>query len=193
MSYFRRESADAEHLVDRLPVYVFPAFVGSGRILLGMALAGVTTAVLLHSRAAGDPTFWWLGMLAYMASIVLVVSGIYSVNTVPPHHSVLPEPAPELMPPAVRPLGERAAPSPPGPAVAPQGHHQSRLADLLVDEWKLVAAEDLRRALVRQANSGRSLVHELARMGMLTDEDLERVLALQAAAQDPWHDASRHE
>jgi hypothetical protein len=192
MSYFRRETEQSKHLVDRLPVYIFPAFVGSGRMLLGMALAGVTTAILLHSRAAAEPTFWWLGMVAYMASVVLVVSGIYAVNVIPPHESILLQPERELRPPAPgRPLVEEPRPAPPA-AKAPE-HRQSLLTDLLVDQWRLITKEQLRQALVRQANSGRSLVHELARMGLLTDEDLERVLTVQAAAQDPWHDAPRHD
>jgi len=127
-----------------------------------------------------------------MASVVLVVSGIYAVNIVPPHHSMLPTPAHQVRPHAPsQPLVEEALPRPLGPAVAPLQHRQSRLADLLVNQWKLITPEQLHRALVHQTNSGRSLIRELARMGLLTDEDLERVLALQAAAQDPWHEASR--
>jgi len=191
MSYFRHGSDQADHLVDRLPVYVFPAFVGSGRILLGMGLAGVTTAVLLRTRAAAEPVFWWLGMIAYMASVVLVVSGIYAVNVVPPRHHTLPEPEPDIRPSAPGPSPQPAAA---GGAVAsgtpPPQHWHSRLADLLVDRWHLITPEQLRRALTHKANSGHSLVHELARMGLLTDADLERVLGIQAAAQDPWHDSS---
>ncbi len=196
MSYFRRDSDEAEHLVDRLPVYVFPAIVGSGRILVGMALAGVTTAIILRAQGR-EPMLWWLGTLAYLASVILAVSGIYAVNVVPPHHTVLrqelsipaPPPSPDLLLLGESAPAQKARPS--GPAVSAPRRGKSRLAELLVDEWKLISAEDLNRAVVHKSNSGRSLVHELARMGLLTDEDLERVLGLQASRDNPWRGSSQ--
>ncbi|MFB3882306.1 MAG: hypothetical protein ACE149_13650 [Armatimonadota bacterium] len=194
MSYFRHGSEQAEHLVDRLPVYVFPAFIGSGRMLLGVGLAGVTTAVILRTHAAADPVFWGLGVLAYLAGLVLVVSGIYAVNVVPErrplHLELEPEPLPHGPPPPRQPLAGEQPLGMPAPAGEPPPQHwHSRLADLLVDRWHLVTPEQLRQALTHKSNSGRSLVHELARMGLLTDAELERVLGMQAAAQDPWHDS----
>jgi hypothetical protein len=193
MSYFKRDAEQSRYLVDRLPIYVFPAFVGSGRMLLGMALAAVTTAVLLRTQAAADAIFWWLGMFAYMASVVLVVSGIFAVNVIPPkavHHEA-PGKEQELKPPG---RSRAAAQEPAGqapPAPAPE-ERQSHLTVLLVERWGLITKEQLSRALTRQADSGRSLVYELARMGLLTDAKLEHLLALQAADQDPWHEAPRH-
>ncbi len=200
MSYFMHDSREARHLVDKLPVYVFPAFVGSGRILLGMALAGVTTAILLHTHAAGDSVFWWLGLFAYMASVVLTVSGIFAVNYIPPQHSDLHHgrPSAATHPPSrpVLPLVDQPTPSPVsgGAGESVQGTPRgvrSHLGDLLVDSWKLITDEQLRRAQTRQSNSDRSLVHELARMNLLTDKDLEHILEVQAADADPWHNASR--
>jgi len=194
MSYFRRDADRSGYLTDRLPIYVFPAFVGSGRILLGMALAAVTTAILLRTKAAADPIFWWLGMLAYMASVVLVVSGIFAVNVIPERPAPQEETAPgaELRPPGrSRPVVEEP-PLAASPPATPQ-ERQSHLTVLLVERWGLVTKEQLSRALTRQANSGRSLVYELARMGLLTDDKLEHVLTVQAADQDPWHEASRHD
>ena len=83
MSYLRRDSSDSAFVADRLPIYVFPAMVGSGRILLGMALAGITTAIMLDSRAIEEAIFWWLAATAYVSSLILVVSGIFAVNVVP--------------------------------------------------------------------------------------------------------------
>ncbi len=192
MSYYRRGSDESRYAVDRLPIYVFPAFVGSGRILLGMALAGITTAILLHSRAAGDPVFWWLGLIAYMASVVLVVSGIYAVNVVPPHETAVVEPEPPPAPPGPS-IPVIDVPAPAAPAAGALGHRMSHLADLLVNQWHLVSQEQLSRAAVRQANSGRSLVHELTRMGLLTDDDLERILAHPAGVEDPSQDTPREQ
>jgi hypothetical protein len=190
MSYFKRDADQSHYLADRVPIYVFPAFVGSGRILLGMALAAVTTAILLRTRAAADPIFWWLGMLAYMASVVLVVSGIFAVNVIPPRALPQEESELELRPPGrSRPVGEEPT-APASPSATPE-ERQSHLTVLLVERWGLITKQQLSRALVRQAGSGRSLVYELARMGLLTDEKLEHLLTLQAADQDPWHEASR--
>jgi hypothetical protein len=193
MSYFKRDADQSHYLADRVPIYVFPAFVGSGRILLGMALAAVTTAILLRTRVAADPIFWWLGMLAYMASVVLVVSGIYAVNVVPsrPVPREKPRTEVELRPSGrSRPVAEEPTPSA-SPSATPE-ERQSHLTVLLVERWGLITKEQLSRALVRQAGSGRSLVYELARMGLLTDEKLEHLLTLQAADQDPWHEAPRN-
>ena len=192
MSYFRRGSAQSRYVVDRLPIYVFPAFVGSGRILLGMALAGITTAIILHSHTPGDRFFWWLGLVAYMASVVLVVSGIFAVNVVPPQHSTSADYRPAPGPP--EPSMSRTDLGPLAPPVAPASDAKhSHLANLLVNQWRLVTQEQLSRAAVRQANSGRSLAHELTRMGLLTDEDLERILAHQQAPPDSWKNMPREQ
>jgi hypothetical protein len=193
MSYFKRDADQSQYLADRLPIYVFPAFVGSGRMLLGMALAAVTTAILVRTGAAAETIFWWLGMFAYLASVVLVVSGIFAVNVIPPkavHHEA-PGAELELKPPGRSgPAAQETARH--APLSATPEERQSHLTVLLVERWGLITKEQLSRALIRQANSGRSLVDELARMGLLTDEKLEHVLALQAAEQDPWHEAPRH-
>jgi len=128
-----------------------------------------------------------------MASVVLVVSGIYAVNVVPsrPVPREKPRTEAELRPSGrSRPVGgEPTAPA--SPSATPEAR-QSHLTVLLVERWGLITKEQLSRALVRQAGSGRSLVYELARMGLLTDEKLEHLLTLQAADQDPWHEAPRN-
>ncbi len=192
MSYFKSDAKESKYLADKIPIYVFPAFVGSGRILLAMALAGITTALLLHSGAASDILFWWLGALAYLASLILVISGIYAINvipTVPPKR--LPDERPNH-PPALRRDGIPATTSQATPAYVHHGH-KSRLGDLLVNQWHLITPKQLERALAQQRNTGRPLSYVLARMGLLTDEALEHILGLQAAAQDPWHDAPLHD
>jgi hypothetical protein len=193
MSYFKSDARESKYLVDRVPVYVFPAFVGSGRILLGMALAGLTTVILMHSKAAGEPLFWWLAVLAYLSSVILVVSGIYAINVVPPATShALPAEPPARPPGPLRRAGETPALS--GPA-APTSSHATvtRLGDLLVNHWRVITPQQLKLAQVQQENTGRQLSYVLTRMGLLTDETLEQILGLQAAAQDPWHDAPRHD
>ena len=192
MSYFKSDAKESKFLADRIPVYVFPAFVGSGRILLAMALAGLTTALLLHNKAASEPLFWWLGALAYLASLVLVISGIYAINVIPPAPTHwLPAEPPERPPVLLRGGGEQTGSEEASPIV----HHGpgSRLGDLLVNQWHLITPRQLERALAQQRNTGRPLSYVLARMGLLTDEALEQILGLQAAAQDPWHDTPRHD
>ena len=196
MSYFRREGRESQFLADRLPVYIFPAFVGSGRILLGMALAGVTTAILLESRVGGDPMFWWLAGVAYLSSLILVISGIYAVNVIPSRRELAGKHArtgPAPRPPRV--VAESpepaAAPSAPAAALSPPEVPGGRLGDLLVDHWQVLTTEQLSQARDEQEKTGRSLVCVLAQKGLLTDEALEDILSLQSSAQDPWHDAPR--
>jgi hypothetical protein len=65
------------------------------------------------------------------------------------------------------------------------------LGDLLVDRWNVLTREQLLQAQQRQEESGASLALELTGMGLLTDEQLEHMLEVQAEAQDPWYGASR--
>lgn len=196
MSYFRRESRESAFPGDRLPVYIFPAFVGSGRILLGMALAGVTTAIMLESRAGSELIFWWLAAVAYLSSLILVISGIYAVNVIPPRRElagkhVRTRPAPR--PPRVVAQSPEPAPAPSaaGAAPSPPEEPRGRLGDLLVDHWQVLTTEQLSQARDEQEKTGRSLVHVLAEKGLLTDAVLEDILSLHSAAQDPWHDSPR--
>ncbi len=191
MSYFKSDAKESIFLADRVPVYVFPAFVGSGRILLAMALAGLTTALLLHNKAASEPLFWWLGALAYLASLVLVISGIYAINVIPPAPPKWLPDEPPARPPVLHRGGEQTG-SEGASAVVHHGP-DSRLGDLLVNQWHLITPRQLERALAQQRNTDRPLSYVLARMGLLTDEALEQILGLQAAAQDPWHDTPRHD
>jgi hypothetical protein len=203
MSYFRRESRESSFPADRLPVHIFPALVGSGRILLGMALAGVTTAIMLESRAGGEPLFWWLAGVAYLSSLILVISGIYAVNVIPPRRELAGRYAPTRPAPrpprvvaqspesAAGPPAPEAAPSAPGAAPSPPEEPRGRLGDLLVDHWQVLTTEQLSQARDEQERTGHSLVYVLAQKGLLTDEALEDILSLQSAAQDPWHDSPR--
>lgn len=189
MSYYRRNSYESDHLVDRLPVYVFPAFVGSGRMLLGMALAGLTTAIIMKTRLIVEPMMWWLAGCAYLASALLIITGVYAVNYLPPKSTTTAHPQePVVRPPGLSPPVSSASPA---PATVTLPRAQNHLDDLLVKRWKIITEEQLARAHTRQANSGRSLVHELSRMGLLTDERLEQILEVQTEANDPWYGASR--
>ena len=189
MSYFKHGSEQSRYRADRLPIYVFPAFVGSGRILLGMALSGITTAVMLHSDTGGETVFWGLAVAAYASSLVLVVSGIYAVNVIPEQRKRVRRPLPPEPPP------RRAKPLPKEPGeetpVDSGPQRRTRIGDLLVEKWQLLSAEQFARAEDEQEASGRSLVYVLARMGLLTDEWLEKILDVQSAEGDPWHDAPR--
>ncbi len=189
MSYFKHDAEQSRYFADRLPVYVFPALVGSGRILLGMALSGMTTAIMLHSKAGGEPIFWWMAVAAYASSLVLVVSGIYAVNVIPEQGRRVPRPLPSAPPPRrVKPLPKEPVEEPP---VDSGPERRTRIGDLLVEKWQLLSADQLARALAEQEESERSLIYVLARMGLLTDEGLEKILDVQSAATDPWHDAPR--
>jgi len=189
VSYFKRDAVQSRYFTDRLPIYVFPAFVGSGRIMLGMALSGITTAVMLHSRAGGELLFWGLAVAAYAASLVLVVSGIYAVNVIPEGRGRVRRPlAQEPRPRGVRPLPAEPVGDRPVDSRQPA---RTRMGHLLVEKWQLLSDEQLARALEEQKSSGRSLVYVLARTGLLTDEALRSILDVQSAAADPWHDASR--
>ena len=191
MSYFKHDAEQSRYVVDRLPIYVFPAFVGSGRILLGMALSGITTAIMMHSKAGGDAMFWWLAVSAYASSLVLVVSGIYAVNVIPEQRKRVRRPLPPEPPRRrVKPLPK--APVDEGPE-ASEPARRTRIGDLLVDKWQLLSAEQFARALSEQEDSGHSLIYVLARMRLLTDEGLEKILEVQSAAADPWHDAPRRD
>jgi hypothetical protein len=192
MSYLRRDSSDSAFVADRLPIYVFPAMVGSGRILLGMALAGITTAIMLDSRAIEEAIFWWLAATAYMSSLILVVSGIFAVNVVPGQPATAPtDSAPQRaqLPQRVEPASASLRAAAPQPASA---QPRDRLGDLLVRRWKLVTNTQLSQALLERKESNRSLVFVLARRGLLTDEILTKILSAQAASQEPWQDGSRH-
>jgi hypothetical protein len=186
MSYLRRDSSDSEFVADRLPVYVFPAVVGSGRILLGMALAGITTAIMLDSRATEEAIFWWLATTAYVSSFVLVVSGIFAVNVVPGQPTRAPtDSAPERLR-----SQQRVRPaSPPLRAAARQpasAQPRDRLGDLLVRRWEVVTNAQLSQALLEHKESNRSLVFVLARRGLLTDELLTDILSARSQGQDAW-------
>ena len=191
MSYFKHDAEQSRYFADRLPIYVFPAFVGSGRILLGMALSGITTAVMLHSKAGGEPVFWWMAVAAYASSLVLVVSGIYATNVVPEQRKRVPRPRPPAPP------RRRVGPPPKEPAEEPPvdsgPERRTRIGDLLVEKWQLLSAEQLALALDEQEESGRSLIYVLAKTGLLTDDGLEKILDVQSAAADPWHDAPRRD
>ena len=196
MSYFKHGSEQSRYPADRLPIYVFPAFVGSGRILLGMGLSGITTAVMLHSATGGEPVFWGLAVAAYASSLVLVVSGIYAVNVIPQQRKRVRRPLPpEPQPGRAKPLPGRAKPlrkEPGEETPADSGpERRTRIGDLLVEKWQVLSAEQFARAEDEQEASGRSLVYVLARMGLLTDEWLEKILEVQSAEVDPWHDAPR--
>ena len=189
MSYFKHDAEESRYFADRLPIYVFPAFVGSGRILLGMALSGMTTAIMLHSKAGGEPIFWWMAVAAYTSSLVLVVSGIYAINVIPEQRERVRRPVPTAPPrQRVEPLPKETVGELPVDS-GPQ--RRTRIGDLLVEKWQLLSAEQLARAESEQEESGRSLIYVLARRGLLTDEGLERILDVQSAAADPWHDTPR--
>lgn len=189
MSYFKHDAEESRYFADRLPIYVFPAFVGSGRILLGMALSGMTTAIMLHSKAGGEPIFWWMAIAAYTSSLVLVVSGIYAINVIPEQRERVRRPAPTAPPRRrVEPLPKETVGELPVD-LGPQ--RRTRIGDLLVETWQLLSAEQLVRAESEQEESGRSLIYVLARRGLLTDERLESILDVQSAAADPWHDTPR--
>lgn len=188
MSYFKHDAEQSRYVADRLPIYVFPAFVGSGRMLLGMALSGITTAIMMHSKAGGDPMFWWLAGAAYTSSLVLVVSGIYAVNRIPEQRKRLQRPLTPPPPRRVKPLPKAPADERPE---ASEPARRTRIGDLLVEKWQLLSAEELARALSEQEDSGRSLIYVLARTGLLTDDGLEKILDVQSAAADPWHDSPR--
>jgi hypothetical protein len=166
-------------------------------MLLGMALAGLMTAVIMHSRAAATPAFWWLAGLAYAASVVMVVTGIYAINMEPQARRRTPLPPPG--PPPRGPSATRVFTSPRlvGPVLAKSevelAELRQRIGDLLVEEWGLVSRQQLDRARAEQERTGQSLVEVLGRLGLLSDEDLERILELRSAALDPWHDTPRHE
>lgn|GEM_PF-3903175 len=191
MSYYKRNGARSRFIADRLPVYVFPAFVGSGRILVGMALAGATTVLLLHTRAGGGPIFWWLGGIAYLASLILVISGIYAVNVIPERHGRVVRVSP---PPPSPPRPDRPPPQQQTRDSAEESKQKQldRLGYLLVHRWRLIDEEQFERIVARQKSTGESLVSILASTGFLTDEDLENLLAFQAA-KDPWYNAPRHD
>ncbi|MBN1458100.1 MAG: hypothetical protein JXA57_01095 [Armatimonadetes bacterium] len=195
MSYYKEHGKQSQFRADRLPVYVFPAFVGSGRMLLGMTLAGLMTAVIMHSSAAASVAFWWLAAVVYVSSVIMVATGIYAINTEPQpkEKEVLPPPPPR------RPAASRAFTPPeligPEPAMPDVELTElgNRLGDLLVKEWRLLNERQLARAQSEQEQTGQSLVQVLGRLGMLSDEDLERILEVRSAALDPWHDSPRHD
>ena len=70
---------------------------------------------------------------------------------------------------------------------------RTRIGDLLVEKWQLLSPEQLARAKGEQEESGRSLIYVLAKTGLLTDDGLEKILDVQSAASDPWHDAPRRD
>lgn len=183
----KRRSAQRTR-VDGLPWYACPAYVGSGRMLLGVALAMASTMALLHPRVAGERLFWWLAGLAFLASVALVVSGLNAIDV--PQRAVkraaVPEPEPGSPAPAEGDASSARRVFPPEMKKVPE------LEDLLVNHCRLITEQQLAAAKARQRDTGLALGQTLMRMGILTDEDLRRVLAVHAGLRDPWRDAPRH-
>jgi hypothetical protein len=132
--------------------------------------------LLLHPKAAGEGLFWWVAGFAFVASVALVTSGIYAINT-PPR-----QPKPKYRPMA-RP---RSAAAPLGRVTAPEGQDAPTLGELLVEHYQFIGADDLERALERQKATKKKLGETLVEMGLLSEEDLLRALNFQAELADPW-------
>ena len=138
-----------------------------GRFGLGVALAAAAANVLIDPGTAGEGASWWVALLALGTSLVLVVSAI--------SHLTYPERAEGLLP-AMRQTQE--------PAERPA----PRLGELLVDHCKLISEEDLERALARQREVGGRLGEVLAGMGLVGEDELERVLKVQMGMRDIWRE-----
>ena len=182
----KRRAKDGSRVHD-LPWYACPAYVGSGRMLLGVALAMASTMALLHPRLAGERFAWWLAGLGFMASVALVVSGLNAVNL--PQPPVRQKPAPEPEP--GKPAPEEGEASFARRVFPPEMRKAPDLEDLLVNHCRLITAEQLAGAKARQRDTGQSLGQVLMRMGLLTDADLKRVLTVYAGLHDPWREAPR--
>jgi hypothetical protein len=145
-------------------------------MLLGVGLTMTTTMLLLHPMAAGEVLFWWVAGFAFVASVALVTSGIYAINT----------PAERGVPRYGAAAQRAAAGAPLGRVTSPQPQEAPKLGELLVEHYRLISAADLERALERQKATKRKLGETLVEMGLLSEEDLLKALNFQAELADPW-------
>jgi hypothetical protein len=145
-------------------------------MLVGVGLTMTTTMLLVHPMAAGQALFWWVAGFAFVASVALVTSGIYAINT------PVERPAARCRAAAQRPRAGVAL----GRVTAPQPQEAPKLGELLVEHYGLISAADLERALERQKATKRMLGETLVEMGLVSEEDILKALNFQAELADPW-------
>ena len=139
-----------------------PSAAGWARVALGVGLAGTVGLSLLAPDREGAR--WLLAVFGFSAGLVLVSSGLgILLSKAGAEHSV---------------------PAPRSDAPVPS------LGEFLVGECGLITPEDLARALARQGETGRPLGETVLEMGLITSDDLKRVLRVHWGLRDLWRDSS---
>jgi hypothetical protein len=132
------------------------------RIALGLLLSATAGLVFGYAWSGHDHPYWWVGALTFLSGILFVLSGVYT------HEAAWDAPA----------LG--AAKGAPVDIAA----DSYRLGDLLVHRYRLLTERELSGALGRQRGTLRPLGDVLVELGLLTEEELARVLQAERATQE---------
>lgn len=138
-----------------------PSVAGWARLALGVGLAATVGLSLLNPER--ESARWLLALFGLCSSLVLIGSGLGL-----------------LLP---RASSEQSIHAEQGEAPV------ASLGEFLVRECGLITPEDLSLALARQRETGRPLGETVMEMGLITADDLKRVLRVHWGLKDLWRDS----
>jgi len=139
---------------------------GWARLALGVGLAATVGLSLLNPER--ESARWLLAFFGLCCSLVLIGSGLGAIF---PRGRVDQTSADETLP------------------AGPEGAPVRSLGDFLVHECKLITPDELARALARHGETGRPLGETVMEMGLITADDLRRVLRVHWGLRDLWRDS----
>jgi len=143
-----------------------PSVAGWARMTLGVGLAA-TVGLSLLDPGRGSLQ-WPLAVFGLLSSLLLISAGLRAIlRGSRADHTSADE---------TRPAGPDEAPVP-------------SLGEFLVRECNLITSEDLSLALTRQRETGRPLGETVMEMGLITSDDLKRVLRVHWGLRDLWRDS----
>lgn len=140
------------------------SIVGWWQIGLGAALAAVATVALISGGPTMPALWWWAGVIAFGASLTLAVAGI---SAVAPPSGLLDVPDAHR---TTRSAAQRRAP----------------LLGELALQCGLITAWQLDAILAERGRTAKPTGQTLRDLGLVTEEELQRLLRLQCELRDPW-------
>jgi len=143
-----------------------PSVAGWARLALGVGLAATVGLSLLDPGR--ESLQWLLAVFGLLSSLLLISAGL---------SAILPTGR------ADQTSAEKTRPAAPDEALVPS------LGEFLVRECNLITPEELARALARQRETGRPLGETVMEMGLITSDDLKRVLRVHWGLRDLWRDS----
>ncbi len=136
-------------------------------VLAGVGIAAVAGVMLSRAWAAHQGLTLCTAGLTLVCGVLLTVSGMRNHTTA----FSLSELTPGAITPAMTSSDPTALP---------------RLGEILVYKYQLITERDLKKALTRQAGTGRRLGEVLVEMGRISWLELARALEDQLSYGDPW-------